>query len=137
MRAHEDLLLSMQSDTQAYYGQLTKARDYSSRAAVSAVRADSKETAASWQVNAALAGGGIGQRASARRGATVALATSPGRNVKLGAALALARIGDAARAKADRGTREELPNHYHGDALLAADHQRCHRNSIGAIHLKQ
>ena len=42
----EDLLLSFQSDTEAYYGRLTKARDFSRRAVDAAVRADSKETAA-------------------------------------------------------------------------------------------
>jgi eukaryotic-like serine/threonine-protein kinase len=42
----EDALLSAQSDTDAYYGRMTKARDFSRRAADSAVRADSKETAA-------------------------------------------------------------------------------------------
>ena len=50
----EDALLSAQSDTEAYYGRLSKARDFSRRAVDSAVRADSKETAALWQVNAAL-----------------------------------------------------------------------------------
>lgn len=50
----EDLLLSFQSDTEAYYGHVTRARDYSRRAVDAAVRADSKETAALWQVNAAL-----------------------------------------------------------------------------------
>jgi tetratricopeptide (TPR) repeat protein len=50
----EDFLLSMQSDTEAYYGRLSKARDFSRRAVDSAVRADSKETAALWQVDAAL-----------------------------------------------------------------------------------
>jgi hypothetical protein len=50
----EDPLLSAQSDTEAYYGRLAKARDFSRRAADSALRADSKETAALWQVNGAL-----------------------------------------------------------------------------------
>src|SRR5207245_9064898 len=50
----EDPLFSAQSDTEAYYGRLTKARDFYRRAVDSAVRADSKETAALWQVNAAL-----------------------------------------------------------------------------------
>jgi tetratricopeptide (TPR) repeat protein len=50
----EDLLLAAQSDTEAYYGRLAKARDFSRRARDSAVRADSRETAALWQVNAGL-----------------------------------------------------------------------------------
>ncbi len=56
----EDVLLSAQSDTEGYYGHLTKARDFSRRAVDSAVRADSKETAALWQVNPALREAGYG-----------------------------------------------------------------------------
>ena len=50
----EDLLLSTQSDSDAYYGRLAKARDFSRRAVDSAVRSDCKETAALWEANAAL-----------------------------------------------------------------------------------
>src|ERR1700687_791086 len=50
----EDWLLSTQSDTEAYFGRLGKAREFSRRAVDSARRADAKETAALWQVNAAL-----------------------------------------------------------------------------------
>ena len=105
----EDLLLSAQSDTEAYYGRLSKARDFSRRAVDSAVRADSKETAALWQVNAALREAELGDTASAKQGVKAALALSPGRDVKEVAALALARIGDAPRAKAlVGGIGEEL-----------------------------
>jgi serine/threonine protein kinase/tetratricopeptide (TPR) repeat protein len=111
----EDALLSMQSDTDAYYGRLVKARDFSRRAIDSAARADSKETAALWQVNAALREAELGNTAYARQGATAALALSPGRDVKVVAALALARIGDAPRAKA---LAEELKKSYPNNALL-------------------
>jgi eukaryotic-like serine/threonine-protein kinase len=96
----EDLLLSRQSDTEAYYGRLTKARDFSRQAVDSAVRADSKETAALWQVNAALREAELGNTASARQGVKEALALSQGHDVKMLAALALARSGDAPGAKA-------------------------------------
>src|SRR5208282_994729 len=103
----EDRLLSVQSDTEAYYGRLSKARDFSRRAVDSAVRADSKETAAFWQVNAALREAELGNIASAKQGVTAALALSPGRDVKEVAALALARIGDTARATALVGQLEK------------------------------
>ncbi len=45
----EDILLSAQSDTEAYYGRLAKARELSQRAVDSAQRADAKETAAVWE----------------------------------------------------------------------------------------
>jgi len=96
----EDPLFSAQSDSEAYYGRLTKARDFSRRAVESAVRADSKETAALWQVNAALREAEVGNAAAAKQGVTAALALAPGRDVKVLAALTLARAGDTARAKA-------------------------------------
>ena len=111
----EDQLLSAQSDTEAYYGRLSKARDFSRRAVDSAVRADSKETAALWQANAALREAEMGGTASARQGVTAALALSPGRDVKEVAAIALARIGDTPRATVLVG---ELQKSYSSNALL-------------------
>ena len=96
----EDLLLSAQSDTEAFHGRLTKARDLSRRAMDSAVRADSKETAALWQVNAALREAEFGNTAQTKQDVSAALALAPGRDVKLLGALAMARAGDATRAKA-------------------------------------
>ncbi len=92
-----------------------KARDFSRRAVDSAVRADSKETAALWQANAALREAEWGDTASANQGVTAALALSPGRDVKVAAALALARIGDAPRATALVG---ELEKSYATNAML-------------------
>jgi tetratricopeptide (TPR) repeat protein len=95
----EDPLLSAQSDSEAYYGRLTKARDFSRRAADSAVRADSKETAALWQVNAALREAEFGNATAAKQDLTSAMALAPGRDVKVLAALTSARVGEIARAK--------------------------------------
>ncbi|MGA2859287.1 MAG: protein kinase [Candidatus Sulfotelmatobacter sp.] len=103
----EDPLLSLQSDTEAYYGRMHKARDFSRRAVDSAVRADSKETAALWRVNAALREAELGNAALARQGVAAALTQSPGRDVKVVAALTLARTGDAPRAKALVGALEK------------------------------
>src|SRR5580704_3701359 len=111
----EDLLLSFQSDTEAFYGRLTKARDYSRRAVDSAVRDDSKETAALWQVNAAMREAEFGNAAVAKQDVAAALALAPGRDVKLFAALALARSGEPGRAKA---LLEELEKTFPSDTLL-------------------
>ncbi len=96
----EDPLLSAQSDTEAYRGHLAKARDFSRRAVDSAIRADSKETAALWQANAALREAEFGNPMEAKKGTAAALALAPGRDVKVEAALILARVGDSAGAKA-------------------------------------
>jgi eukaryotic-like serine/threonine-protein kinase len=95
----EDLLLVLQSWTEAYYGRMSNSRDFSRRAVASAVRADSRETAALWQIVAALCEAELGNTALARQGVTEALALSPGWDVKVTAAQTLARTGDASRAE--------------------------------------
>src|SRR5262249_58893883 len=92
-------MLSGQADTEAYYGRLMQARDYSRRAVEAAVRADSKETAALWRVAAGLREAEFGNPASARHNVDAALSLSSGRDIKLLAALALARAGEATNAK--------------------------------------
>ncbi len=111
----EDLLLSFQSDTKAYYGELTKARDFSRRAVDAAVRSDSNETAGVWQASAALREAEFGNTAAAKQGVTAAMALSQGRDVKLLCALALARAGDVARA---RSLVDELDKNYGPQTLM-------------------
>jgi eukaryotic-like serine/threonine-protein kinase len=110
----EDGLLSTQSDTEAYYGRFSKAREYSRKAVDSALRAGSKETAAIWQVNAALREAEIGEITAARKGVAAALALSQGKDVKTVVALVLARIGDP---KAET-LAHELVKDYPNDSLL-------------------
>jgi tetratricopeptide (TPR) repeat protein len=81
----------------------------------SAVRADSKEAAAAWQVNAALRESELGNAAFAKRDVSAALAMSPDRDVKMLAALALARSGETAQAKS---IAEELKRGYPTDIML-------------------
>jgi serine/threonine protein kinase/Tfp pilus assembly protein PilF len=95
----EDAMLSGQADTDAYYGRLVRARDYSRRASESAVRAGSKETAALWLAAAALREAEFGNTAAATQKADAALSLRPGSDVKLLAALTLARAGETAKAK--------------------------------------
>ena len=111
----EDFLLSFQSDTEAYYGHLSTARDFSRRAVDAAVRNNSKETAAIWQVNAALREAEFGNVAIAKQDAAAALTLSPGRDVEVLAALVLARSRETARAKTIVG---ELEKSYPSQTLL-------------------
>ena len=111
----EDVLLSMQSDTEAYYGRMSRAREFSRRAVASAVRVDSKETAALWQARTALREAELGNAASTRQRVAAALTLSLGRNVKVLAALALTRIGDASQAKA---LTEKLEKSYAMNTML-------------------
>ena len=112
---NEDILLSFQSDTEACYGRLGKARDFSRRAVDAAVRNNSKETAGIWQVNAALREAEFGNLAIAKQDAAAALALSPGRDVEVLVALALARSGENARAQA---IVAELEKKYPSQTLL-------------------
>jgi eukaryotic-like serine/threonine-protein kinase len=111
----EDALLSFQSDTEAYYGQLTQARDSSRRAVDAAVRSDAKESAAIWQVNEALREAEFGNATLARQDVAAALKLAPGRDVKLLSALALARTGETAQAKS---LADELEKNYPSQTVL-------------------
>jgi serine/threonine protein kinase/Flp pilus assembly protein TadD len=95
----EDAMLSGQADTDAYYGRLARARDYSRRAVEAAVRAGSKETAALWRAFAGLREAEFGNTAAARENTEAALSLQSGSDVKMLAALTLARVGDTAKAK--------------------------------------
>jgi serine/threonine protein kinase/tetratricopeptide (TPR) repeat protein len=95
----EDAFLSMQSDTEAFFGHWAKSLELSRRAAELAKHGGSKETAALWQVNAALRGAEFGDLAAAKRDVREALAFAPGHDIKILAALVLARVGDESGAE--------------------------------------
>src|SRR5260370_35624785 len=69
----EGLFLSSQSDTEAYYGRLRKAREISRRAPEASVRSDMNEAAALWEGRAALRECDFGNRELGRGGARAAL----------------------------------------------------------------
>jgi serine/threonine protein kinase/Flp pilus assembly protein TadD len=94
----EDLLLSFESDTEAFHGRLARARGLSQLAIDSANGNDSRETAAAWQMDAALREAEFNNASRARRGIASALAEAPTRDVSVLAALAFSRIGDVDRA---------------------------------------
>jgi eukaryotic-like serine/threonine-protein kinase len=65
-RPEENFSLSLAADTEAYSGHLSQARELTQRSVDSAVRADSKETGAIWQENAALREAAFGNAAEAK-----------------------------------------------------------------------
>jgi len=95
----EDLLLSMQADTEGYYGKLKNAGELTARAMDSAQRNDAKESAASYLAVAALREVESGNREKARAEANAAVKLAPNRDVRSMGALALARAGDTAGAE--------------------------------------
>ena len=109
---YENFGFALASDTEAYGGHLGKARELTKRAVDSAIRADSKETGAIWQANAALREAAFGNATEARQSAAEALKLAPAsQGVESEAALAFAMAGDTARAESlaqDLGKRFPL-----------------------------
>jgi serine/threonine protein kinase len=95
----EDVLLSFEADTAAYFGKLREARDISRRAVASAVRAEEQEVAAAYETDAALREAMFGNTIEARQHVTAALGLSNGPGVQFAAALALALTGDTTHAQ--------------------------------------
>jgi DNA-binding winged helix-turn-helix (wHTH) protein/tetratricopeptide (TPR) repeat protein len=95
----EQLLLAAQSDTEAYYGRLVKARHFSRRATELELRSGSNEAAALRQSEAALREAEFGSPVVARQDVSAALDSAPSWRVKVLAALALTRLGETTRAK--------------------------------------
>lgn len=111
----EDTLFALQADTEAYHGRMNKEREFTLRAVDSAIRADSRETAAMWKAHAAWCEAELGNAASARQAVAESLTLSRGRDVKVQAALALARIGDESQANS---LAEDLRKNYPNNTLL-------------------
>ena len=94
----EDLMFYYQSDTAAYNGHFSQARELTRRAADSAQRADKKETAAAYEAEAAVREALVGNLALAKRQANNALALSNGKEVVALSAAALGLAGDSAQS---------------------------------------
>ncbi|MBV8631747.1 MAG: hypothetical protein JOZ83_12530 [Silvibacterium sp.] len=89
--AVENFGLSLDSDSGAYAGRLSKARERTRQAVDSAIRADSKENGAVWWENAALREAAFGNYREAKQGAAEGLKLYPAsQGVQVEAALAYA-----------------------------------------------
>jgi eukaryotic-like serine/threonine-protein kinase len=97
---YENFGLALASDSEAYVGHLTKARELTRRSVDSAIRADSKESGAIGEAIAAQREAVFGYPAEAQKAAAEALRIAPAsQGVEVEAALAFAMEGDAARAE--------------------------------------
>ncbi len=96
---YESWGLALGSDTEAYAGRLTKARELTKQARDSAIRADDKESAAIYLADAALQQAAYGNASEARQSATEALKLAPTvQGAESEAALAFAMAGDRTQA---------------------------------------
>jgi eukaryotic-like serine/threonine-protein kinase len=111
----EDGILFAQSETEAFYGRLARARDLAKRAAEASIRNDQKESAARWQIYSALREAVVGNRESARQQTTAALGDASFEFLQIMAALAQAWTGDSKQAEA---IANQLAETYPSDTML-------------------
>lgn len=98
-RSAEDAMLGAQAETEAWYGRLKAARGFTRRAMDSALNNGAKETAAGYQVTAALFEVASAEWEQGRIDANAAVKLAPNRDVRAMAALALAQAGDTVSAE--------------------------------------
>jgi eukaryotic-like serine/threonine-protein kinase len=96
----EDQLLSIQSDSEAYAGHFARAQSLSQSAFDSAQKNGLHETAAYWQLNAALRKVEVGEYASAKENVASALGMGSNTTLQSLAAMTLARIGESNQSQA-------------------------------------
>jgi tetratricopeptide (TPR) repeat protein len=113
----QTFLFFAQANTEAYYGRVDKAREFTQDAVAWAIRSGTNEIGAVWQVNGALREAEAGNFSNSAQQAAGALALDGGKNVRTLAALAYARAGQAVRA---RGLALELEKQFPFDTLLHA-----------------
>ena len=111
----EDAMLASQADTEGWFGKLKNARESTRRAMDSAMRNDAKETAADYQVEAALREVESGNRERASADGDAAVNLAPNRDVRSMAALAFARAG---RTDAAEKLAAELEKTFPLDSLV-------------------
>ena len=106
---------AIQSETEAYFGRLGKAREFSLRAVETAQRENLNEQASRMQDAKAFHEAEFGNFNLAEQVVDTALTLSSGQDAKLFSALALARAGDVARARA---LVDELDKRFPSDTML-------------------
>jgi len=111
----EDEMSATQADTELYHGRLRKSREWLRRAVEAARRNGDLETAATYEVEAALEEVEIGNAEQARRDVEDGLKLASNRDTQIESALALARIGDVARAQ---GMADSLRKRFPTDTLV-------------------
>ena len=131
---YENYGLALTAYSEAYTGHVKGARERTSLAVESAVRADNKEDAAMYRANAALQEAAYGNSAEFRQSALDALKLAPGNpGVAVQAALAFAMTGETAQAESlvqDLGKRFPLDTQLQllGIPAIEAELQLARRN---------
>jgi eukaryotic-like serine/threonine-protein kinase len=112
----EDLMLSLDSDTEAFFGRLHQARELSRKAVESARLNDAKDPAALWRASAAIREALFGNADEARRAAATVVTLAAGSSDAASrAALAYALSGDAAHAQS---AADDLDRRFSQDTMV-------------------
>ncbi len=138
----EGFFLFMQSETEAYFGRLKGSRELLRRGVEDQKRENNRESIAVAEATGALYEAEFGNSEMARQAASLALATSSGRDAKTFASLAFARSGDATRAKP---LADELNKRFPSDTglqrywlpMIRASIELARKNPSGAINALQ
>jgi eukaryotic-like serine/threonine-protein kinase len=142
----EDILLGLDANTSAYFGQLRKARELSRRAVVSAEQAGERETAAHYEADAALREALFGHTGAAHARATAALILSTDRDAQYGSALAMAfalatrkQIQEVEKLANDLGSRhrEDTIVHFNYLPNIRAELALSRNDPLNAIEVLQ
>ena len=99
LRGTESRLLSLQADTDAFYGKLKTARDATRQSVAAAKRDGANESAALSLASSAYREALVGNASEARHLLNEALTLSPGLDVRTTAALTLMEIGDTSHGQ--------------------------------------
>jgi DNA-binding winged helix-turn-helix (wHTH) protein/Flp pilus assembly protein TadD len=110
----ESAMLSAESDTEAWYGRLQAAGNFTRRAMDSAQHNSARETAAAYMARQSMLEADVGEREQALTDARTAVKLAPNRDVQAMASLALVRAGDVA---AGEKLAEQLNRNFQVDTL--------------------
>ena len=112
-----DIIFSSQSDTEAFYGRIHNSREFLRRAVDSALQNGAMGRAAEWEAHAALREAEFQNASQAKQQVDAALRITSATDVQALVALALARAGDIARARA---IAQDLSQQFPNDIWLAS-----------------
>jgi tetratricopeptide (TPR) repeat protein len=111
----EESAFGIQASTEAYFGRLNKAREFSKSAVETARRGNFNELAAMMQVGGALREAEFGDPELVKQAVSKALTLSSGRDAETLASLGFARAGEVSRAEA---LASELNKRFPSDTML-------------------
>ena len=115
----EDQILFLESETAAYGGEFSKARELTRRASDSALRAREKETVGEYQAHHAVEEALAGNMVLAKQEAQSALMQADGKQVKALSAVALGLAGDSAQAAR---LASDLSKNFAADTIVQFDY---------------